>query len=30
MVGTRGRGEVSTGSNHLGVRLVKDAKPLKP
>ena len=24
MVGTRGRGEVSTGSNHLGVRLVKD------
>ena len=30
MVGTRGRGEVSTGSNHLGVRLVKDAKSLKP
>ena len=26
MVGTRGKGEVSTGSNHLGVRLVKDAK----
>jgi formylglycine-generating enzyme required for sulfatase activity len=25
MVGTRGRGEVSTGSNHVGVRLVKDA-----
>ena len=26
MVGTRGKGEVSTGSNHVGVRLVKDAK----
>jgi sulfatase modifying factor 1 len=25
IVGTRGKGEVSTGSNHLGVRLVKDA-----
>ncbi len=25
MVGTRGRGEVSTGSSHVGVRLVKDA-----
>jgi formylglycine-generating enzyme required for sulfatase activity len=25
MVGTRGRGEVSTGSNHVGVRLVRDA-----
>jgi formylglycine-generating enzyme required for sulfatase activity len=24
MVGTRGKGEVSTGTNHLGVRLVKD------
>jgi formylglycine-generating enzyme required for sulfatase activity len=24
MVGTRGRGEVSTGSNHLGVRFVRD------
>jgi len=24
IVGTRGKGEVSTGSNHLGVRLVKD------
>jgi formylglycine-generating enzyme required for sulfatase activity len=24
MVGTRGRGEVSTGSNHLGARLVRD------
>ncbi len=26
IVGTRGKGEVSTGSNHLGVRLVKDAR----
>jgi len=26
IVGTRGKGEVSTGSNHLGVRLVKDAQ----
>jgi len=26
MVGTRGKGEVSTASNHLGVRLVLDAK----
>jgi formylglycine-generating enzyme required for sulfatase activity len=26
MVGTRGKGEPSTGTNHLGVRLVKDAK----
>jgi formylglycine-generating enzyme required for sulfatase activity len=26
MVGTRGRGEVSTASNHVGVRLVQDAK----
>ena len=26
MVGTRGKGEVSTGSNHLGVRLAMDAK----
>jgi formylglycine-generating enzyme required for sulfatase activity len=26
MVGTRGKGELSTGSNHVGVRLVKDAK----
>jgi formylglycine-generating enzyme len=26
MVGTRGTGEVTTGSNHVGVRLVKDAK----
>jgi len=25
MLGTRGKGEVSTGSNHLGVRLVKPA-----
>jgi hypothetical protein len=24
MVGTRGQGEVSTASNHLGVRLVMD------
>jgi formylglycine-generating enzyme required for sulfatase activity len=26
MVGTRGKGEVSTGSNHLGFRCVKDAE----
>jgi len=26
MVGTRGKGEVTTASNHLGVRLVMDAK----
>jgi sulfatase modifying factor 1 len=26
MVGTRGKGEISTGSDHLGVRLVKDAR----
>jgi formylglycine-generating enzyme required for sulfatase activity len=26
MVGTRGKGEVSTASNHLGVRLVMDAR----
>jgi formylglycine-generating enzyme len=26
LVGTRGKGEISTGSNHLGVRLVKDAR----
>jgi formylglycine-generating enzyme required for sulfatase activity len=26
MVGTRGKGEISTGSDHVGVRLVKDAK----
>jgi formylglycine-generating enzyme required for sulfatase activity len=26
MVGTRGKGEVTTGSNHLGFRCVKDAK----
>jgi len=25
MVGTRGKGEVSTGTNHLGFRLVKSA-----
>jgi len=25
-VGTRGKGEVSTASNHLGVRLVMDPK----
>ena len=29
MVGTRGRGEVSTGSNHVGFRLVRDATPVK-
>jgi formylglycine-generating enzyme required for sulfatase activity len=26
MIGTRGKGEVSTGSNHLGFRCVKDVK----
>jgi formylglycine-generating enzyme len=26
IVGTRGKGEINTGSNHLGVRFVKDAK----
>ena len=26
LVGTRGKGEISTGSNHLGVRLVKDGQ----
>ena len=26
MVGTRGKGEVNTGTNHLGFRCVKDAK----
>jgi formylglycine-generating enzyme required for sulfatase activity len=26
IVGTRGKGEISTGSDHLGIRLVKDAK----
>jgi formylglycine-generating enzyme required for sulfatase activity len=26
MVGTRGKGEPSTGTNHLGIRLVKDAR----
>jgi formylglycine-generating enzyme required for sulfatase activity len=26
MVGTRGKGEISTGANHLGFRLVKDAR----
>jgi formylglycine-generating enzyme len=26
MVGTRGKGEISTGTNHVGVRFVKDAK----
>jgi formylglycine-generating enzyme required for sulfatase activity len=28
MLGTRGKGEISTGSNHLGVRLVKPAASL--
>jgi formylglycine-generating enzyme len=27
MVGTRGKGDVSTGTDHLGIRLVKDATP---
>jgi len=26
IIGTRGKGEISTGSNHLGVRLVKDPR----
>jgi formylglycine-generating enzyme required for sulfatase activity len=30
MVGTRGKGEVSTGTNHVGLRLVKDARPASP
>ena len=29
MVGTRGKGEPSTGTNHLGLRLVKDASPAR-
>ena len=29
MVGTRGKGEVSTGTNHLGFRLVKTADVLR-
>jgi sulfatase modifying factor 1 len=28
MVGTRGKGEVSTGTNHLGFRCVRDGAPL--
>jgi len=27
IVGTRGKGEVNTGTNHLGFRCVKDAGP---
>jgi sulfatase modifying factor 1 len=27
MVGTRGKGEPSTGTNHVGIRLVRDAAP---
>jgi len=30
MVGTRGKGEVSTGTNHLGFRCVCDAEALAP
>jgi formylglycine-generating enzyme required for sulfatase activity len=30
MVGTRGKGEPSTGTNHLGFRLVKDAAVNRP
>jgi formylglycine-generating enzyme required for sulfatase activity len=26
MMGTRGKGDVDTGSNHLGFRCVKDAE----
>jgi len=29
MMGTRGKGDVDTGSNHLGFRCVKDAQPEK-
>lgn len=29
MVGTRGKGEISTGTNHLGFRLVKENEKLK-
>ena len=29
MVGTRGKGDVSTGTNHLGFRLVKQGSPLQ-
>jgi len=29
IVGTRGKGEISTGTNHLGFRCVKDAPPQK-
>jgi sulfatase modifying factor 1 len=29
MVGTRGKGEPSTGTNHLGIRLVRDVAPAK-
>ena len=27
MVGSRGKGEIGSGTNHLGFRLVADAKP---
>jgi hypothetical protein len=30
MVGTRGKGEASTGSNHLGFRCVKAGKENSP
>ena len=30
MIGTRGRGETSSGSDHVGFRLVKDAKGGEP
>jgi formylglycine-generating enzyme required for sulfatase activity len=30
MVGTRGKGDFSTASNHLGFRCVRDAKPIQP
>jgi len=29
MMGTRGKGDVDTGSNHLGFRCVRDAAPEK-
>ncbi len=28
MMGTRGKGDVDTGSNHLGFRCVKDGGPV--
>jgi formylglycine-generating enzyme required for sulfatase activity len=30
MIGTRGKGEHSTGTNHIGFRCVQDPKPIEP